>query len=504
MTPLDRRVFQKWLLILAAVFAIVWAVVRASVQSITIDEAFTYLYFAAKPLNIVWEPNSNNHVLNSLLMWITTHAFGASSITVRMPALLGAVLYVCVCYFLCKTITNQFSLRLPLFICLTYNPFIFDFMVAARGYSLANAFLLAAITVPVWNRVNGRPSLHISCVLASLALGLSFTANFSFGFVDGAAFLAIVTWAIQRREGESIVRIVGFCALPGLLVALLLCGYPLAHWHEGDLWWGAHSLKEMRQSLVQSSFYRLDPRFRGSRWYQVMNFLRPRLLPLLVILCFCQLVVTRLDDSWLQDDRARWLGRFGAALAGVATLSVIISWLAFRLYSLPLPLGRTGIFLVPLCTLLAGIIAAAPARSVGSQGLGRGLTAVFICLALHCLLCLRLSYFKEYEWDADVKDVYSVLARFNHTYGVADVGVTGLYVSALNYYRVLSKQETFPKFEKEVPELSVGRSIYVMSGVFWREFIDKEKLVVVYRGKFSEVVVAVKPDGPIPPTMIEP
>ncbi|HXP87891.1 MAG TPA: hypothetical protein VN841_24385 [Bryobacteraceae bacterium] len=246
--------FQDWLLILAGVFAIVWAIVRASVQSITIDEAFTYLYFVALSLSKAWEASSNNHVLNTLLMWISTHAFGTSSITVRLPALLGAVLYVCVCGFLCKSITNRFTLRMLLFICLTYNPFLFDFMVAARGYSLADAFLLAAIAVPVWNRVKGRPSLQTSCVLASLALGLSFTANFSFAFVDGAAFLAIVTWAIQRREGETIVGTLGFCALPGLIVVLLMCGYALSHWPKGELWWGAHSLKEMGQAWSSLRF----------------------------------------------------------------------------------------------------------------------------------------------------------------------------------------------------------------------------------------------------------
>ncbi len=90
------------------------------------------------------------------------------------------------------------------------------------------------------------------------------------------------------------------------------------------------------------------------------------------------------------------------------------------------------------------------------------------------------------------------MAQLNHTYGVADANVTGLYVSALNYYRVLSGRETFPKFELEVPELSPNRSIYVVDSRYWRDFVDQEKLAIVYRGKFSDVVVAVKPGGPIP------
>ncbi len=269
------RVFQKQLLTPAAIFALAWAFVRALVQSITIDEAFTYLYFVAQPFSVVFQPGSNNHILNSLLMRISTHAFGTSNLTVRAPALLGAVLYVCLCYFLCKYITDKLSLQFPLFICLTFNPFISDFMVAARGYSLANAFLLAAIAAPVWNRVKGRPSLPATCALASIALGLSFAANFSFAFVDGAAFLALAAWAIQQRASESVPRILAFCALPGIFVALLICGNAVAHWPKGDLLWGAHSVKEMRRSLVDSSFYRPSLPFQTSTWFKPVDVSRP-------------------------------------------------------------------------------------------------------------------------------------------------------------------------------------------------------------------------------------
>jgi len=121
------------------------------------DEADTYFWFVST--SNVWQFYPNNHVLNSVLMWISTRAFGASSIAIRLPALLGAVLFVGTCYVLVRKITDRFSVQLPLFICLTYNPFVFDYMVAARGYGLASAFLLAAISVPAWQAAKPPPGL---------------------------------------------------------------------------------------------------------------------------------------------------------------------------------------------------------------------------------------------------------------------------------------------------------------------------------------------------------
>jgi hypothetical protein len=159
---------------------------------------------------------------------------------------------------------------------------------------------------------------------------------------------------------------------------------------------------------------------------------------------------------------------------------------------------------VPLCTLIAGIIAAAPVRSSISRWCGRGITVVFICLACYFLLCIRLNYFKEWEWNADVKDVYPVLARLNRTYGVTNVGASWSSVSPLNYYRAVSNEKPFPELTSTLPYPPEGKSIYVLNQLFDMEFLEKEKLTVVYRGKSTGLIVAVPPGGVIPATMIEP
>src|SRR5881227_3371929 len=99
-----RSVFQ-FLLPGTAIFAFVWAVARACVQSITIDEADTYLVWVARPNPSHWEAASNNHVLNSLLMRLSTSVFGLSHLSVRAPALLGAAIYILMSLALCRLLS---------------------------------------------------------------------------------------------------------------------------------------------------------------------------------------------------------------------------------------------------------------------------------------------------------------------------------------------------------------------------------------------------------------
>src|ERR1035441_10020389 len=131
-----RRYYSPLILPVTAIFALLWAVARACVQSITIDEADTYLVWVARHDPSHWEAASNNHVLNSLLMRLSTSVFGVSHLSVRAPALLGAALYILAAYLLCRKLTPELRLQWPVFVCLVYNPFIFDYLVAARGYQI--------------------------------------------------------------------------------------------------------------------------------------------------------------------------------------------------------------------------------------------------------------------------------------------------------------------------------------------------------------------------------
>jgi hypothetical protein len=149
-----------------------------------------------------------------------------------------------------------------------------------------------------------------------------------------------------------------------------------------------------------------------------------------------------------------------------------------------MPKERTAIWIVPLVMLAIGAVATGR----------RALTISLYTLSFYFLLCLRLNHFREWYWDADVKQVYAVLAQYNHSAGVKDVASNWMYSSALNYYRLASGRETLEEIPGSI-EMPPGRAIYVLNYVFDEAFLKQQKLHVVYRGPASEVVVAVRPDA---------
>lgn len=132
---------------LVAVFAIGWAISRAEHQSITLDEADTYLAWVAPDHPNHWTPHSNNHLLNSLLMRWSTATFGLSELTVGLPALIGGILYVVSCFFLSGFVARTTTVRVILQACLVLNPFLSDYYVAARGYGLAIGLWACAVMI---------------------------------------------------------------------------------------------------------------------------------------------------------------------------------------------------------------------------------------------------------------------------------------------------------------------------------------------------------------------
>jgi len=448
-----------------ALLALGLVIARACLQSVVIDEADSWLLFAGKSdPALAWWPSSGNHVLNTLLMRLSTAVFGLNELTLRLPAICGAVIYLGSSWYACWRLAS-----LPLFLCLIYNPLVLDFLVAARGYSLALAFLMAALAVIVDTLLAESPA-EKPLLAVSVLVGLSFCANFSFGIADGVTLAAFSIWAWLHTNKLSVIAA---GALPAVTVVFCICGYTLGNWPKGQLYFGSHSLYETARALIHSSYFELNP-----------NIVHPLLKPLLERLTHLLWPVTVVLGLAL-------LGRARTPLVklllSIAALTVLLHWLAFHLFGLLLPKQRTGLFFVPLVMMLFGALLA------GSGPIARRSGAVLLTLNAICFLgCLRLSYFEEWKFDADAKQLYWTLRYFDRNCGVHRFVTQWYYSASLNFYRQVNHDASLPELAGFTGEAPLQGDAYVLFYPAEERFIQEQGLHMIYHGDASQAVVAVR------------
>jgi hypothetical protein len=122
---------------------LVW---RAGSQSITYDEAVTWLAFVRRPFAEIFTSfTANNHVLFTVLAWLATRGLGVDELTLRIPSLVAGFAFFAIASALAQATCGQRGVYPAVIAALVLNPFVLDFMVVARGYGLGTTALLFAV-----------------------------------------------------------------------------------------------------------------------------------------------------------------------------------------------------------------------------------------------------------------------------------------------------------------------------------------------------------------------
>ena len=490
-------------------FAFVWATVRAWLQALTGDEAQNFMFYGGTvhPSHWEWDAVAANHMLNSLGARLFTYLLGLSAFSVRIPTLIGAAIYIYTIYRVCQMISEEWKIRIPLFVCLVYNPFIFDFFVAARGYGIGSAFLIGAIAVSaVWHLRQGESAvlgfreLMAATAISSAFVALAFTANFSMAFVGTTAMLLILAWAMKAAPMRR-WQLLAAAVIPGLLVVLLIPGWALVHARTGGIVAGVKSLKETLHSLVYASMYQPNPYLINPLLMPVFEILRQWVLPLTGALALIQLAWIVRDRVWRRSKQegaernahTAWLCALGSLVSAVTVLAVLEHRLAYRLFRLLMPVSRTGLYFLPLVTLMVGIAAAIPAFSRGAAVCRKALIGALCVVGVYYLFCMRLMYFEEWDYQADLNQAYKTVACYNHEKNIQDVEVSWEYHAGMNFQRLASGRETFGPFGGTTPH-TTGHEMYILEENFERDFIQAQGLKIVFKGDMTPMVVAVRAD----------
>lgn len=486
-----------WGLLLLAAGAICLVIVRACLQSVTIDEADSFILFAGQPWPAQWYPSSGNHVLNTLLQRLVMSIFGINELTLRTPAILGAIIYITAAVYLCRRLTARQVLAWPLFIALVYNPMVVDYLVAARGYSLASGFLLAALAVIASVILAGQLEaavLRRECAWISVLLALSVTANFSFAIADALTLLFFFLWAVRSQESarRASARLAASCFLPGLAVGFLLAGSVVWDWPKGQLYFGSKSLSEMTRGLVSASFDQLNPDVLNPLLLKWLGKMQPA-LPVLGTLALLALVGSVELDRWRPPKPSvAPLLTFTRLLAGIAEATLLVHWIAFHTFQLLLPKDRTGLFFVILFTLIFGTALALRFESQRRDPVRWAGAAVLILVAAYFTGCLRLGYFREWRFDADAKQLYWATVDANRRCGIREFVTQWMYPGVLNFYKRSYGHAALEFLSDSSKPLPVDKAGYVLYYPENAGFIQSQGLKILSRGGRSDAVLAVR------------
>jgi hypothetical protein len=432
------------------VFGIVIA--RAHLQSATIDECESYLFFSRTTNPNHWMAASRNHILNSIVVRVFTSIFGLSHLTLRSGAILGAAIYLAAACRLSLLLSKTW-LSLGIFTCLGINPFVLDYLVVGRGYSLALGFLMTAVAIHCEELVSESPQPRLIAV-ASASLGLAFAANFSFAYILIAIWL-VAAYMMPKRLWMP-------HSIPAAIAIVIFCAPAAWQMPKSELYFGSSNLVEMVRSLIHQSLHALN--------LLVVNpFLMPlmhRVGQLLPILFAITLAIAALAET----------RRIYLYLAASLAIAVGAAWLGHALFAIPLPLARTGVFFVPLATLFAALPQA--------HRIPRAIAAVtLVAGSLYFTGCLRLSYFSEWTYQADNQAAFLAVREVA---GDREIVAGWEYWGAFEFYNLCYGSHL--KIRRLGDD--AHNAIFVLNQTIDRDFIAQHRCEIVYESTLAGIVAA--------------
>jgi len=238
------------LLILAAVLLI--NIYAASVHSFTSSESRAYINYSSKPLlQIFTLPYTADHqVLHDALCYVVVQMFRVTEFWLRLPGLLGGVLFFAAVYRICHLLFGSSLRFLATLLVLTLNPFTLNYLSRSTGVGMAAGFYLLALEQLSRILLDPLPLPAAPLWRASIALGLAVAFQFEFalpGIGLVLAFLHCQFWRSSQLPGWLLLNNL---VVPGVLVGFAFEILPLVRATRASLLAGAGSAKVSAQSIL--------------------------------------------------------------------------------------------------------------------------------------------------------------------------------------------------------------------------------------------------------------
>ncbi|MEO8597351.1 MAG: glycosyltransferase family 39 protein [Candidatus Solibacter sp.] len=429
--------------LLGALLAI--SLVRAMTQSVTPGEAWNFDRFVAPPwAEALSRFDINNHVLNTLLVRISTARFHLTELSLRLPSLLAGALYLLAVYRLARRWFGDGLPFLSVIGLLTLNPLVVDALSEARGYGLA----LAAWTWALYLILESTQSFNRRNLnLAGVCLGLSVVASLAFAACAVALLLVSTVWFVAEGRRQKLPQLMFLT-----LFVLLILPVNRAQW--ATLAVGAKSLGRALDGLADLSL--------GTS-HEILHLggRAAAVAAALAGLVFCVRYWRRREDALL-------------VIAGaILPLSFVLLLLSHDYLHTPFP-QQGAVFLVPMSMLLVTSIIL-KFRMKAAQ-----ITYLVLC-AMLCACYLAIFPFGMYTAAPEFAGGRTLAKSLRQKAGTANVrlGVSLDAEPVVNYYRWRYRQSNWQAERKPLTETY---DYYVLTPAD-AALIEQRHLHVLYRDR---------------------
>lgn len=392
---------------------------RAYTLSFTHDESLSF--GIVQRINTYFE-TPNNHMLNTLLMSVSSSLFGDSEFALRLPNMLAFGIYLFAWYYILKSEKSFWLTLIGLSLALI-NPFMIEFFALARGYGLSIGFLTLGLIFLIRNGFTNHPipTLLKDFALSGLLISLATLSNLSvINILIGmlGIFTLKFIFATTRNPIPLKYKLIFLSTFTLTSLVLAYCIQWLLHLSDlNQLYFGASSIKETIDYFIGTFLYDTN--------YQWLNTFIKITVPLWISLgLFTTLKQKRYNSPLL--------------LISLLLCILIVGLFTEHLFFGALyPIKRTALFIAPLIMLILFYSAQSIANYFNLK------TKTVIPLALILLLALSTNFMKAanfnscYSWpdDSHIKEVMLTLKEETKNQKVkATFSCYWAYEPTINYY----------------------------------------------------------------------
>lgn len=342
---------------------------------------------------------------------------------------------------MCALLCPRPAVFLSTYALLTLNPFLLDYLSAARGYGLASGFWMAGVYFALGVlRQTDRPPRRTGVLLASLFAGLAVAANLSFAFVAVPELAVLGAFLCIGRDARRLAALAASLFAPAAAVFVLIDLPPLLN-NRSPFILGAASLRASFDSVAGHALFYSSGKFDVAGILAVPS---PSQTWILGIARWGGIAAGAIAVSFLVISIRFSIAkmpealRFAVFLGAQLALTIVCLAIAHTMFGVLYPVARSSLYfplLVPLlCAALARCAITPPWNFVALE---RAYVFFAGAMALWFLAAIQFTSYSEWRFDRNTRELFLRIqdAAKRDTRTQARVGATYLLAPPLEFYR---------------------------------------------------------------------